>query len=82
MRMILLLASAAALGAGGLRAASAATGESTIYSFTDGNDGGFPQSGLTYEYIGVSAEKGHVAVRLGAAGSLTEPRAGAALARP
>ncbi|WP_026439698.1 class I SAM-dependent methyltransferase [Acidocella facilis] len=40
------------------------------------------QSGLSYEYIGVSAEKGHVAVRLGAAGSLPEPRAGAALARP
>ena len=31
------------------------------------------QVGLTYEYIGFSAEKGHVAVRIGAAGELAEP---------
>lgn len=31
-------------------------------------------TGLSYEYIGYSAEKGHVAVRIGAAGALAEPR--------
>ncbi len=31
------------------------------------------ETGLTYEYIGFSAEKGHVAVRIGAAGELAEP---------
>ncbi|MDE1896339.1 MAG: class I SAM-dependent methyltransferase, partial [Rhodospirillales bacterium] len=31
------------------------------------------QVGLTYEYIGFSAEKGHVAVRIGAVGELPEP---------
>jgi hypothetical protein len=32
-------------------------------------------TGLSYEYIGFSAEKGHVAVRIGAPGELPEPRA-------
>ncbi len=31
------------------------------------------EAGLSYEYIGFSAEKGHVAVRIGAAGALREP---------
>ncbi|MBU6418289.1 MAG: class I SAM-dependent methyltransferase [Proteobacteria bacterium] len=30
-------------------------------------------TGLSYEYLGFSAEKGHVAVRIGAAGDLKEP---------
>lgn len=32
------------------------------------------ETGLSYEYIGFSAEKGHVAVRMGAPGELPEPR--------
>ena len=32
-------------------------------------------TGMTYEYIGFSAEKGHVAVKIGAPGELAEPRA-------
>ncbi|MGE4480984.1 class I SAM-dependent methyltransferase [Acidocella sp.] len=31
------------------------------------------RTGFSYEYIGVAAEKGHVAVRIGAPGSLPEP---------
>lgn len=31
------------------------------------------ETGLSYEYIGLSAEKGHVAVRIGAPGALREP---------
>lgn len=31
------------------------------------------EAGLSYEYIGFSAEKGHVAVRIGAPGALPEP---------
>ncbi len=51
MYRIILLAGATALGVGWLCTAHAASGLTNIYSFVDGNDGGFPESGLTPDAV-------------------------------